>query len=97
MPATIRRQVPRVLKMIPDQRNVDVLLKSIGHPDRGIRVAMLKALNGLQDGAPDLNYGETVASLRSPFTAIEARFGLKTSKNRRFMWKARGGKTLSSI
>jgi AAA family ATP:ADP antiporter len=62
VPITIRRQVPRVLKMIPDQRNVDLLLRSISHPDLGIRVAVLKALNRLRDGAPDLNYGETVVT-----------------------------------
>ena len=61
-PAAIRRQVPRVLKMIPDQRSVDVLLASIGHPDVGIRVAVLKALNRLRVEAPDLNYGKMLVT-----------------------------------
>jgi len=54
---TIRRQIPRVLKLVPDQRNVEVLLKSIGHQDISIRAAVLKALNRLREQAPELNYG----------------------------------------
>jgi ATP/ADP translocase len=54
---SIRRQIPRVLKLVPDQRNVEVLLQSIGHQDISIRAAVLKALNRLREQAPELNYG----------------------------------------
>lgn len=56
VPMRVRRQVPRVLKNIPDQRSVDVLLASVGHPDLTIRSAVLKALNRLRETAPELNF-----------------------------------------
>jgi AAA family ATP:ADP antiporter len=52
----IRRQVPRVLKKIPHQRSVDVLIAGIGHPDLAIRAGVLKALNHLRETAPGLNF-----------------------------------------
>lgn len=58
-PAAIRRQIPRVLKLVPDQRSVDVLLNSIAQFDLSIRAAVLKALNTLRETAPNLDYGET--------------------------------------
>lgn len=58
-PTAIRRQIPRVLKLVPDQRSVDVLLKSIAQFDLSIRAAVLKALNTLRQTAPNLDYGET--------------------------------------
>jgi len=54
----IRRQLPRALKLIRDQRSVDVLLKCIGQQDLTIRAAVLKALNTLRETAPDLQYGD---------------------------------------
>jgi AAA family ATP:ADP antiporter len=56
LPLRVRRQVPRVLKNIPDQRSVDVLLALIGHRDLSIRAAVLKALNHLRETAPRLNF-----------------------------------------
>ncbi len=56
MPARVRRQIPRVLKSIPAQRSVDVLLTAIGHEDLSIRAAVLKALNRLRETNPDLNF-----------------------------------------
>jgi hypothetical protein len=56
VPMRIRRQVPRVLKSIPDQRSADVLLAAVGHPDLSIRAAVLKALNHLRETAPGLNF-----------------------------------------
>ena len=41
MPVPIRRQVPRVLYRIPEQRSVDVLMRSIGDPDVSVRAAVL--------------------------------------------------------
>jgi AAA family ATP:ADP antiporter len=55
----IRRQIPRVLKMIRDQRSVDVLLEALGKPELSIRVAVLRALSHLRATAPGLQYGET--------------------------------------
>jgi ATP:ADP antiporter, AAA family len=53
---SIRRHVPRILKQIPDQRSVDVLLKATIHPDLQVRDAALKALNRLRHSAPKLNF-----------------------------------------
>ena len=50
----VRRQIPRVLRLIPDQRSVDVLVSSLGAPDPAIRTAVLKALNRLRRSAPQL-------------------------------------------
>jgi ATP/ADP translocase/HEAT repeat protein len=56
LPLRIRRQVPRVLKQIPHQRSVDVLIRSLGHADLTVRAAVLKALNRLRETNPDLNF-----------------------------------------
>jgi HEAT repeat protein len=56
-PAAIRRQVPRALRLIHDQRSVEVLFKSIGEKDVGIRTAVIKALNRLRESAPQLSFG----------------------------------------
>jgi AAA family ATP:ADP antiporter len=56
LPPAIARQLPRVLKLIPDQRSVDVLLRAVDHPDLSIRSAVLKALNHLRENAPGLNF-----------------------------------------
>jgi AAA family ATP:ADP antiporter len=53
----IRRQIPRVLGRVADQRSVDVLLRSIAAPELSIRMAVLKALNRLRETAPHLDYG----------------------------------------
>jgi ATP/ADP translocase len=66
----VRRHVPRVLKLIPDQRSVDVLLKATIHPDLGIRDAALKALNRLRATAPKL---EIEARFITPQIMTEAR------------------------
>ncbi|HKE27548.1 MAG TPA: Npt1/Npt2 family nucleotide transporter [Bryobacteraceae bacterium] len=59
MPMRVRREVPRVLKNIVDQRSVDVLLTAIDHEDLAIRSAVLKALNRLREANPQLNFAET--------------------------------------
>jgi AAA family ATP:ADP antiporter len=56
MPVSLRQQIPRVLKAIPDQRSVDVLLAAIGHQDLSVRASVLKALNRLRETAPHLNF-----------------------------------------
>jgi HEAT repeat protein len=54
----LRRQIPRVLKLIPDQRSVDILAQSLGHPDPALRRAVLKALNRLRESAPKLRFDD---------------------------------------
>ncbi len=56
LPARVRRRIPRVLKNIPAQRSVDVLLGAIGHEDLALRSAILKALNRLRETSPGLNF-----------------------------------------
>lgn len=58
MPMRVRREIPRVLKNIVDQRSVDVLLTAIDHEDLSIRAGVLKALNRLRESNPDLNFSE---------------------------------------
>jgi ATP/ADP translocase/HEAT repeat protein len=58
----IRREIPRVLKNVPDQRSVTALLSAIGHPDVTIRDAVLKALNRLRESAPQLNFDDAVVT-----------------------------------
>jgi AAA family ATP:ADP antiporter len=59
VPMGVRRQIPRVLKLIRDQRSVDVLLKALARPELSIRAAVLRALSHLRQTAPRLDYGET--------------------------------------
>lgn len=54
----IRRLIPRVLKQIPDQRSVEVMMPAIGHADLSIRTAVLKALNHLRETALPLTFEE---------------------------------------
>jgi AAA family ATP:ADP antiporter len=59
VPLAIRRQIPRILKLIRDQRSVEVLLQALKRPELSIRAAVLRALSHLRETAPRLNYGET--------------------------------------
>ncbi len=64
VPLAIRRQIPRVLRLIPDQRSVDVLMRSLDHPNLALRSAVLRALNRLRENAPKLRYdGEPLTRL----------------------------------
>jgi len=58
-PLATRCQIPRVLKLIQDQRSADVLLQSLDEPEISIRIAVLRALSHLHESAPRLNYGAT--------------------------------------
>jgi ATP:ADP antiporter, AAA family len=58
VPSRTRRQVPRILRKITAQESVNVLLTAIGNKDLTIRSAALKALNGLREAAPQLNYDD---------------------------------------
>jgi len=57
VPAAVRRQIPRVLAQVQEQRSLDTLLRSIGQADLSIRTAVIKALNRLRDAAPQLDFG----------------------------------------
>ena len=57
VPLGVRLQIPRVLRLIPDQRTVEVLLRFINAPNLALRNAVLRALNRLRENAPDLDYG----------------------------------------
>jgi AAA family ATP:ADP antiporter len=58
-PLATRCQIPRVLKLIQDQRSADVLLQALNEPEISIRIAVLRALSHLHEIAPRLNYGAT--------------------------------------
>ncbi len=55
-PMRVRRQIPRVLKRIPHQRSVDVLISALEDPDLSIRSSALKALNRLRQSADNLQF-----------------------------------------
>jgi ATP:ADP antiporter, AAA family len=52
----IRRQIPRVLKNIPLQRSVDVLMGAVNHNDLVLRSGVLKALNVLRETSNQLRF-----------------------------------------
>jgi AAA family ATP:ADP antiporter len=54
--AAVRRQIPRVLKLIPEQRSADVLLRAMRHNSLPIRMAALKALNRLREANAHLDF-----------------------------------------
>jgi AAA family ATP:ADP antiporter len=62
IPLNVRRQIPRILRLIRTQRSVSVLLHAIGHGDLSIRSAVLKALTGLRMSAPELDYSDDFVS-----------------------------------
>lgn len=57
-PLAVRKQIPRVLRLIVHQRSVDVLLTALYQPNPVLRSAALKALNRLRESAPHLNYAD---------------------------------------
>jgi AAA family ATP:ADP antiporter len=57
MPTPVRRQIPRVLQRIEEQRSVDVLMQAVVESDLTVRSSVLKSLNTLRQKAPRLNYG----------------------------------------
>lgn len=56
-PVAVRRQIPRVLRSIPTQRSVDVLLQSLGEQDLTVRSAVLRALSNVREANTRLSYG----------------------------------------
>ena len=51
-----RSRIPRVLRLIRDQKSVDVLMSSMGTQDDNLSLAILKALNRLRESAPLLEF-----------------------------------------
>lgn len=58
----MRRQIPRVLRKIVDQRSVDTLVRALTQEDRSMREPVLKALNRLRESDDRLNYSEPFVS-----------------------------------
>lgn len=57
-PLSVRKQIPRVLRSIPSQRTVDMLIGALGEEDLVVRSAVVKALSSLREHNPKLNYGK---------------------------------------
>lgn len=53
----VRRQIPRVLRKIPTQRSVDVLMAGLGEQDLTVRSSVLRALSVVREQNSKLNYG----------------------------------------
>jgi AAA family ATP:ADP antiporter len=64
MPAAVRKEVPRALRLIVHQRSVDVLLTALYQPNAAVRSAALKALNRLRDSAPLLHYADELVTVQ---------------------------------
>lgn len=62
IPAKERRQVPRILKLIPHQESVHVLLVALRAEDITIRASVLKALNSLHEAAPGLQFDDALVT-----------------------------------
>jgi hypothetical protein len=54
LPPGTRRLIPRVLRLIHDQRSVDVLMAAAN--DETVRTPVIKALNRLRRSAPQLQF-----------------------------------------
>jgi AAA family ATP:ADP antiporter len=57
VPLPLRRQIPRVLGRISNQRSVDILTGFLDHADLTTRGAVVDALGRLRKKSPDLDYG----------------------------------------
>ena len=62
MPATVRKEVPRALRLIVHQRSVDALLTALYQPNAAVRNAALRALNRLRESAPQLHYADELVT-----------------------------------
>jgi len=70
-PATVRRQIPRVLQRIPSQRSVDILFQAYDESDLTVRTAALKSLSALRNQVTKLAFGrESLAQ----YISREARY-----------------------
>lgn len=55
-PVNMRKNIPRVLREIPSQRSVDVLMRALEIRDLTVRTGVLKALNKMREAHPGLDY-----------------------------------------
>ena len=56
VPAEVRAHIPRVLKRIPHQRSVDILIDAFRSGDPAVRAAALKGLTRLREHGPSLTF-----------------------------------------
>jgi len=59
VPLQVRAQIPRVLKRIPHQKSVDILIAAYRGGDPAVRAAALKGLTRLRDRAPSLTFANS--------------------------------------
>jgi ATP/ADP translocase/HEAT repeat protein len=58
VPLPVRVNIPRVLKRIPHQRSVDLLLEGLKNADPAVRMASLKGLTRLRETSPGLTFSD---------------------------------------
>jgi AAA family ATP:ADP antiporter len=63
-PLAVRKEIPRILRLIPHQRSVDILLSALYNPNATIRHAALRALNRLRESAPQLHYADELVAVQ---------------------------------
>ncbi len=63
-PLSVRKEIPRALRLIVHQRSVDALLSALYNANPTIRHAALKALNRLRQSAPQLNYADELVTVQ---------------------------------
>jgi HEAT repeat protein len=56
VPLEVRAQIPRVLKRVPHQRSVDILIAAYRSGDPAVRAAALKGLTRLRERGPSLTF-----------------------------------------
>jgi len=59
VPLQVRAQIPRVLKRIPHQKSVDILIAAYRSGDPAVRAAALKGLTRLRERAPSLTFTDS--------------------------------------
>jgi ATP:ADP antiporter, AAA family len=63
-PAAVRRQIPRVLRLLRDPKSVQALAAGLDSADPGVRAAVVKAMNRLRVSAPELEMPAEAIQLR---------------------------------
>ena len=58
VPLAVRANIPRVLKRIPHQRSVDLLLEGLKNAEPSVRMASLKGLTRLRETSPGLAFDD---------------------------------------
>lgn len=60
LPVSIRRQIPKVIGMIPYQDSVDVLLEYLEHKEMDMRYKIIRALEDLRSAKGDIHFDKTL-------------------------------------